>query len=142
METKDLMGKIPIYAFVIGILIAGVCGLWQAVQLHDGKNFFTDNTGGIVAWVIVLLGAIVGILALLGKGTITKQEIPGFVTAGIAFLIMYAAFWNVSYVFSGSDAGRWLGSLLQGVSFTLALFIVPAVGLLSLKAVWDIGKDV
>jgi hypothetical protein len=79
----------------------------------------------------------------LGKGTVTKAEIPGFVTAGVALLVMYAAFsyTNMAYMF-GSDVGRWLGSLLTGVSFTLALFIVPAVGLLSLKAVWDIGKDV
>ena len=144
MDQKDIMGKIPIYAFVIGILLALVCGLIQAWQIHDNNNLFKDNTGAIIAWVLVILGAVVGMLAILGKGTVTKEEIPGFITAGIAFLIMYAAFntFSMQYLTGGADAGKWLGSLMVGVSFTLALFIVPAVGLLSLKAVWDIGKDV
>jgi hypothetical protein len=142
MDQKDIMGKIPIYAFIAGIIIALICGLWQAVQVHDGKGFYSSSTGAYVAWVLVILGGLVGILALLGKGTVTKEEIPGFVTAGVAFLVMYAAFSYVTGPLGGSDVGMWLGSLLNGVSLSLALFIAPAVGLLSLKAVWDIGKDV
>jgi hypothetical protein len=141
--VKDIMGKIPIYAFIGGVLLALVCGIVQAVQLHDHQNFFVSTNGAYVAWVLVVIGGIVGVLALLGKGTITKDEIPGFLTAGVALLVMYAAF-NYSNVamMGGSEAWAWLIDLLSSVSLSLALFIVPAVGLLSLKAVWDIGKDV
>jgi hypothetical protein len=32
--------------------------------------------------------------------------------------------------------------LLSGVSMSIAIFIAPAVGILAIKAIWDIGKDV
>jgi hypothetical protein len=45
-------------------------------------------------------------------------------------------------VFQGFSIGPWIGSLLSGVSMSLAIFIAPAVGILAIKAIWDIGKDV
>jgi hypothetical protein len=72
---------------------------------------------------------------VLGRGTITKAEVPAFLTAGIALLVMYA-------VFQGFYISPWIGSLLSGVSMSLAIFIAPAVGILAIKAIWDIGKEV
>jgi hypothetical protein len=54
--------------------------------------------------------------------------------AGIALLVMYA-------VFKGFSIKPWIGSLFQGVSQSLAIFIAPAVGILAIKAIWDIGKE-
>jgi hypothetical protein len=31
--------------------------------------------------------------------------------------------------------------LLSGISLPLAIFIAPAVGILAIKAIWDIGKN-
>ncbi len=142
MEEKDMdknaiIGKLSIYAFMVGTAIAVLVGVWQAVQLENQSNFFATNLGGFIAWILAIIGAIVGILAFLGKGTITKEEVPGFLMAGIALLVMYAVFQN-SYML----LNPWIGSLFTGISLSLAIFIVPAVGLLAIKAIWDIGKSV
>jgi hypothetical protein len=139
--AKDMMGKVAIWAFLLGTIIALLVGLWQAYTLETSANdtlfAMSNNTGGIIAWVLVILGAIVGLLAILGKGTITKAEVPAFLTAGIALLVMYAVF-NTIYMM----IPYYIGSLLAGISLALSIFIAPAVGLLAIKAIWDIGKEV
>ena len=69
------------------------------------------------------------------EGTITSKEVPAFLLAGIALLVMYAAFQAIPHI-------KYLSSLLTSVSEALAIFIVPAVGILAVKAIWDIGKEV
>jgi hypothetical protein len=134
--AKDMMGKVAIWAFIIGALIALLVGLWQAYTIEQDKTpVFMTDMGGWIAWLLAIIGAIVGILAVLGRGTITKAEVPAFLTAGIALLVMYA-------VFQGFYISPWIGSLLSGVSMSLAIFIAPAVGILAIKAIWDIGKEV
>jgi hypothetical protein len=135
MAKDDIMLKIGSWSFLIGIIIALIIGLYQATTLESGDNFFGTDTGGAVAWVLAILGAIVGIVAMLGKGTITKQEVPGFLIAGIGLVVMYG-------VFMGISLKPWIGSLLSGVSQSLAIFVAPAVGLLAIKAIWDMGKEV
>lgn len=130
------MGKIAIWAFILGALIALLVGLWQAYTIEQNQQpVFTTDMGGWIAWILAIIGGIVGILAMLGKGTITKAEVPAFLTAGIALLVMYA-------VFQGIVIKPWIGSLLNGISQSLAIFIAPAVGILAIKGIWDIGKDV
>lgn len=132
---KDMVGKIAVWAFLIGTIIAVLVGLYQAIQLEAGDDFMATDTGGMVAWLLAVIGAIVGILAFLGRGTITKDEVPGFLLAAVALLVMYG-------VFQGIDLSFWIGSLFEGVSQTLAIFIAPAAGLLAIKAIWDIGRSV
>ena len=81
--AKDMMGKIAIWAFIIGALIALLVGLWQAYTIEQNEQpVFTTDMGGWIAWILAILGAIVGLLAMLGKGTITKAEVPAFLMAG------------------------------------------------------------
>ena len=138
--AKDIVGKLAVGAFLIGTIIAIIFGLIQGVNIQNGDTpiFSTDN-GTWIGWLLVLLGIIVGALAFLGRGTITKDEVPNFLTAGIALLIMYAVFNSITTTIGLKP---WLGPLLAGISLPLAIFIAPAVGLLSIKAVWDIGKEV
>jgi len=132
--AKDMMGKVAIWAFIIGTVIALLVGLWQAYTIEENQQpVFTTDMGGWIAWILAILGAIVGLLAMLGKGTITKAEVPAFLMAGVALLVMYA-------VFQGFTIDTWIGSLFRGVSQSLAIFIAPAVGILAIKAIWDIGK--
>jgi len=136
MENK-LIGKVAIWAFILGTIIALLVGLYQAYTLQTNAStpFMSTNTGALVAWVLAIIGAIVGILAFLGKGTITKEEVPAFLTASIALLVMYGVFQAISL-------GYWIGPLFKGVSLTLSIFIAPAAGILAIKAIYDIGKDV
>ena len=139
MVESKMMSKIGSWAFIIGIIIALIVGLYQAITI-EGKTyssgFFGEDLGGIIAWILALLGAIVGIIAVLGKGTITKHETPGFLLAGIAIVVMGGVFvgWN-------NLITPWIGSLLSGVSMALSIFVAPAVGILAIKAIWDMGKD-
>lgn len=133
--ANGIMKKVGSWAFILGIIIALIFGLWEAVQLEDNSSFFATDTGGIIAWILAILGVIVGILAVLGKGTITKGEVPGFLLAGIGLVVMYG-------VFRGISLRPWIGSLLNGISISLAIFVAPAVGILAIKAIWDMGKEV
>jgi hypothetical protein len=145
--SNGIMGKIGSWSFIIGIFIALIFGLWHAVTYESYLNnetsinetFFKTDNGGIIAWLLAALGAIVGILAVLGKGTITKSEVPGFLLAGIALLIMGGVFPILIGLY---PLQPYIGALFAGVSVSLAIFVAPAVGILSIKTVWDMGKDV
>lgn len=137
MENK-FVGKIAIWAFIIGTIIALIVGLYQAYTIQMKQTvFMTTTTGAAVAWLLAVIGAIVGILAFFGKGTITKEEVPSFLIASIALLVMYGVFQGLQ-----NQIGYWLGPLFAGVSLTLSIFIAPAAGILAIKAIYDIGKDV
>ena len=131
---------------ILGVIIALIVGLLQASSLEAaiddplkaGDIFFATDNGGLVAWALAVVGAIIGFLAVLGRGTITAKEGPGFLIAGIALLVMAPAFWNMQAWITGP----WIGGLLAGISMCLAIFVAPAVGLLAIKAIWKIGKDV
>ena len=138
MAKEDVMVKIGSWIFLMGIVIALLIGLYQAYTIEtDGtaNAFFTTETGGAVAWVLAILGAIVGILAFMGKGTITEKEVPAFLMAGIALVVMYGVFRTVNIT-------PYIGSLLAGISLSLAIFVAPAIGILAIKSIWDIGKEV
>jgi anaerobic C4-dicarboxylate transporter len=135
--AKDIWGKIAVWAFIIGVLIALIIGLWQAYNLQNDETPILSTDNGVwIGWILAFLGLIVGLLAILGRGTITKSETPAFLMAGIALLIMYGVFNSVENMLK-----PWLGPLLAGISWPLAIFIAPAVGILAIKAIWDIGKN-
>ena len=148
MAKSDMLLKLGSYAFLIGIIIALAVGLYQASTIEALRDdptkeiFFTTETGGAVAWVLAILGAIVGLLAAIGRGTITKQETPGFLLAGIGLIVMGGVFSGGIGIGMTMALEPWIGSLLAGVTFSLAIFVAPIVGILAIKSIWDMGKDV
>ena len=140
MAKNDIMTKVGSWSFLIGILIALIFGLYHAYTLEssDATAFFLTDDGGMVAWVLAVLGTIIGLLTIFGKGTITRKEIPGYLFAAMALVIMGAVFNNTVV----ESVKPWIGSLLSGVSLSLSIFVAPTVGLLAIKAIWDMGKDV
>ena len=56
--------------------------------------------------------------------------------AGIALVVMGGVF-RTYYTF----LNPLIGALLTGISMSLAIFVAPAVGILAIKVIWDIGKD-
>lgn len=140
MAKDDMWTKIGSWAFLIGILIALIIGLYQAYTLETetyGYGFLGTENGGWIAWLLAIIGAIVGIISVMGKGTITAKETPAFLMAGIALVIMGGVFSGWNMVLS-----PYIGSLLAGISMSLSIFVAPAVGILAIKAIWDIGKEV
>ena len=135
--ATDTYTKIGSWAFLIGIIIALIVGLYQAYTLETGDNFFGTDAGGWIAWVLAIIGVVVGALAFMGKGTITEKEVPAFLMAGIALVIMGGVFQGWHMVIS-----PYIGALLAGISMSLSIFVAPAVGILAIKAIWDIGREV
>jgi hypothetical protein len=136
MVKDDMWIKIGSMSFLVGIVIALLIGLISTwTQIIDGYTLFHTENGEIVAWALAIIGIIIGALAVLGKGTITKKETPGFLIAGIALVVMYG-------VFSELNIGLGLGTLLSNISLSLALFVAPAVGILAIWTIWEMGKDV
>jgi hypothetical protein len=141
--AKDIWGKIAVWAFIIGVFIALVIGLWQAYNIQNNQTpvLYNQDYGVWVGWVLAFLGLIIGLLAILGRGTITKTETPSFLLAGVALLVMNAVFNSMISSYSGLTLKPWLGPLLAGISLPLAILFAPAVGILAIKAIWDIGKE-
>jgi len=142
MANKDLNNEIMVkvvgISFIMGIVITLLIGLYQGWNIENNTDFLQSNLGGWVAWILALIGLIVGLLAVAGRGTITKEETPFYLTAGIALIVMYAAFQG-SYI---STIGPWLGSMLKGISQALAIFVAPTIIILAIKTIYDLGKDV
>ena len=156
MAKENMWLKIGTLAFLAGIVIALCFGLYQASTLETLYNeqqayfedpvnnpeptteiFFTTENGGAVVWVLAILGAIIGLLTVFGQSTITSKEVPGYLFAGIALVIMGGVFSNLPYAMT-----PWIGSLLAGVSISLSIFVAPTVGILAIFAIWNMGKDV
>jgi len=156
--SNDMMTKLGSWLFIIGIVVALVVGLYHGVTYENYVNavkdngyasqkaadaakdvFFTTDTGGWIAWALVAIGAVIGILSFFGKGTITGKEVSGFLFAGIGLLVMGGVFPVITAAY---HLQPYIGSLLAGVSISMAIFVAPAVGIFAIKAIWDIGKDV
>ena len=144
MAKDDIMPKIGSWSFITGIVISLLVGLYQATTIEGEKvgitgtwGFFGTEVGGWVAWILAIIGILVGILAVFGRGTITKKETPGFLVAGIALVVMGGIFIGWNQIIT-----PWIGSLLSGISMSLAIFVAPIVGLLAIKTIYDMGKEV
>jgi len=134
MADEDRLVKYGSWAFLFGILIAFCAGLYQAYTFSQDTQFFDTELGGWVAWILAVIGVVVGILAFLGRGTITAKEVPAFLMAGIAILVMYSVFENVTI-------RPAIGSLLRGVSLSMAIFVAPVVAILAVTVIFVVGRD-
>ena len=93
MAKNGMLAKIGSWAFIGGIILAGLVGIYQATTIEGenligaGYGFFGSELGGWIAWILAILGVIVGILAAIGRGTITSKETPGFLGVSLAAVI-------------------------------------------------------
>ncbi len=110
------MEKIGTWAFLIGVLIAVVAGLIP--------TFGQQPLAGQVAWVLVILGLVVGFL------NIRAREAQEFLVACIAILI-------VAGMGGLPPLGRTLGTILTN----MIAFVAPAALLVSLRAIWQLAED-
>ncbi|MEM2916475.1 MAG: hypothetical protein QXT19_03915 [Candidatus Woesearchaeota archaeon] len=110
------MEKIGTWAFLIGVVIAVVAGLIPA--------FSQPPLAGQVAWVLVILGLVVGFLNIRAK------EAQEFLVACIAILV-------VAGMGGLPPLGRTLGAILTN----LIAFVAPAALLVALRAVWALAEE-
>ena len=124
MSKDDMMHKVGSWSFLIGILIALIAGLYHAYTAASvNPIFFTTDAGGLVAWVLAIIGVIVGVLSVLGRGTITKKETPSFLLAGIALVVMGGIFYGLFGGILGFLAVGLVGFLIAHLFNVIFSFI-------------------
>ena len=119
MAKTDLLAKVGAWAFIIGVIVSLIVGI------------FTLGIGNaITTSVLILLGLIVGFL------NITGRETTPFLLATLSLVL-------VAY-FGGDVLAKvaTLGPYLNGTLMALMTFVIPALIIVALKAIWALAHDV
>jgi len=103
------------WAFVLGLLLAIVAGLMT--------EWLSPGTVGLA---LVVLGLIVGLL------NVQKKETVNFLVAAIALMLT-----GLAQVDQLPLVGIYLDSILANI----VVFVAPAVLIVSLKTIFELGKD-
>jgi hypothetical protein len=105
------MQKLGQWAFILGLVIAVAAGLGLEASWF--------------AWVLALLGLVVGFL------NVTGEETQGFLLAAIGLILSATAVRSLPF----------LGDLLTRIMGNLVIFIAPAVLVVALKALFQTAKQ-
>lgn len=113
IKTMENVGE---WSFIGGVILAILIGIVPGVFVS-----YAD----LVAWVLVILGVLVGLL------NIKEKETHDFLLAAVALLIAGSAgLQNLPVV------GDYVGPIL----INIATFVAPAAVLVALKAVYEIAR--
>jgi len=124
MATKDKSQwvKISGYLFLLGVLIAVVAGLVGASTIPYSGTL------------LVVLGAIIGLLAAMGMGSISKDDTELFMLAAIALIGAGSS----GAVLAGIP---YIGAYMQDIVNGIAYLVAPAVVIVALEAIWNVGSE-
>lgn len=111
MPVRD--SKVGHWAFLIGVVLAVIAGLVPALQTPK------------IAWVLVGLGLIVGLL------NITARETEQFLVATVAFVIAADAAGDIIQL--GYTAAVILGNVVT--------FVFPAALIVAFKTIWVLASE-
>lgn len=109
------------YLFLLGVLISVVAGVAPGVIPATGT-------------ILVLLGALIGLLGALGIGSVGKDEAELFMLATIGLIAAGGAGTALSGIPS-------IGTFLRDIVNNIAALVTPAVVIIALEAVWRAGSS-
>ena len=109
------------YLFLLGVLISIVAGVAPGVIPATGT-------------ILVLLGALIGLLGALGIGSVGKDEAELFLLATVALIAAGGAGTALSGIPS-------IGTYLRDIVNNIAALVVPAAVIMALEAVWRAGSS-
>lgn len=109
------------YLFLLGVLISVVAGVAPGVIPATGT-------------ILVLLGALIGLLGALGIGSVGKDEAELFMLATIGLIAAGGA----GTALSGIPT---IGTFLRDIVNNIAALVTPAVVIIALEAVWRAGSS-
>ena len=112
--------KMGQWAFIVGILVAVVIGLFS--------SSLNANTKGWLVLLLVVLGLIVGLL------NVTEKESTPFLIAAAALLLTGTAGNTLAII-------PILGDYLAGIVQAIAVFVTPAAIVVALKSIQSLAKD-
>jgi hypothetical protein len=116
-DNTDLVAKIGSWAFIGGVLIALIVGI-----------FGSGNTP-VATSVLILLGLIVGLL------NVTGRETTPFLLASVSLVIVSKFGGDVLVGIAK------IGPTLQGVMSAIMTFVIPATIIVALKAIYALAHD-
>ena len=121
-KTLALIGKI---AFVVGIVIAFVGGIWGGDVLPE-KSW--------VIWILLIAGILIGLL------NVTAKEAPTVLAAAVALIIL--SVWGLTggLVPVFQHASETLANEVQGIVYCFGLLMAPAAIIVAIKAVISTAK--
>ncbi len=113
MTKGNMMGMIGRWSFLIGLVLA------------VGLGIFAAYAGSWLAWVLVVLGLIVGFV------NISDKEVGAFLTAGTIMVLM------------GYFGGQTLSSVLylSSIFNNILTLFVPATIVVAVKSVLALAKN-
>ena len=114
--------KIGQWAFIIGIILAIVVGVFSASLVTWAGN---------LTLLLVILGLIVGFL------NISEKETTPFLVASAALMLTATSVDTLNTI----DLGVSLGKYLAGIVSQIAVFVAPAAVVVALKAIQSLAKD-
>ncbi|MFA5993090.1 MAG: hypothetical protein WC796_05275 [Candidatus Pacearchaeota archaeon] len=125
--TKNSWEKVGSWAFLIGVILALVLGIYTGV------------TGAALTsyWILILviIGLIVGFLNITGK------ETTPFLLSGVVLIIASALGGGVFARAEGAVLGINLGLVIGNILGTLMAIFVPATIIVAIKNVFALAKD-
>lgn len=112
------MGEIGKWSFIAGILLAILIG---------ALGFMLADYLSSVSMILILLGIVVGLL------NVTSKQTYDFLVASIALLLAGAA---------GFETLPMVGAYLGPILSYIGSFVAPAAVIVSLKAIYEVGRKV
>lgn len=104
--------------------ISFLAGIFLAIVASIAADYITNEQ--LVIGILYILGLIVGFL------NVQKKEFTGFLVASIALVI------GASISFSGYGT---VGIMVDRILDYMAAFVIPAMIIVALKAVWDLASE-
>ena len=113
--------KISGYAFLLGVLISIVAGILGPETIPYSGTL------------LIVLGAVVGLLGAFGMGSISKQDAESFLLATVALIAVGAAGKTLEGI-------PTIGAYIANIVGYIAVFVAPAVVIIALEAIWRAGS--
>jgi len=119
-QSSNLMAKVGVWAYILGIVIAAILGVVSWLQ---GDVSISPSIVGI----LVVLGVVVGLL------NISDEEVQMFLLGSIAFVV---ASTGMASVFDGLGL-----TALQIFMSAIAIFTAPGALVVAFKALYQVAHD-
>ena len=119
MAKETQLVQISGYLFLLGIIVAIVAGLVPGVIPSVGV-------------ILLVLGTLIGLLAIVGWAKLTAGEENAFLLATVALIAAGAS----GSILSGIPM---IGTYLQDIVGNIAVLVAPAAVLIALLVAWRVG---
>jgi hypothetical protein len=126
MKAKTMV-KVGAYAFMIGVLLALIAGIWV------GLGSMSAQVTSVITALLVVLGLIVGFL------NVSEEETSKFLMASVA--VMIALFTAGNAIESQIQTLGGLGKMMWAIMMNINIFVFPATIIVAIRAIFSVAHD-